>query len=73
MCKESKMNEADLIWIATISMGKGYGYEQTKYGDYLYGKEEEAENVWRYVEECEEIGRTAFKEKYKNVKMFAGF
>ncbi len=64
------MNKEELIWAATIAIGKGYDYETMKHSDYLYGKEDEIDNVWEYVEECNDIGQIAFKEKYKEFKMY---
>lgn len=64
------MEKADLIWIATIAIGKKMDYETLKYSDYLYGKESEIDNVWEYVEECEKIGTEAFKAKYNIYKLY---
>lgn len=64
------MDKAELIWIATVAIGKGYGYEQMKYSDYLYGNEDKIDDVWAYVDECLMIGTKAFKEKYKEYRMY---
>lgn len=64
------MEKADLIWVATWAFDKGYDYEKTHYSDYMYGKEDLIDDVWEYVNEIEEIGTIAFKEKYKEYKMF---
>ena len=59
-----------MLLIATESFEKGYDYEQTKYGDDLYGKENMIDDVWVYYTELKEIGRRAFYEKYKDFKLY---
>lgn len=59
-----------MLWIASKYADKGYDFEQMKYGDDLYGKEQFADEVWEYVVECNEIGTTAFYEKYKEFKLY---
>lgn len=53
-----------MIQIAFRAIDKKMDYEQLKYSDYMYGKESLTPEVWEFVEECEEIGTKAFKEKY---------
>jgi len=67
------VEKSEYINLATIAMGKGYSYEEMKYGDYLYDKEDEIDGVWEYVEECRKIGSVAFKEKYSDYKFYPGF
>jgi hypothetical protein len=64
------MGLKEKLWIASIAIGKHYDFEQLKYSDYLYGKESMADEVWDFVEECEDIGITKFKEKYKEYKLY---
>ena len=64
------MDKAEMIYLATKCQSKGWTYEQLYYGDDLYDKEEFADNIWEYVIELEEIGYIAFKEKYKEFKMY---
>lgn len=64
------MEKTELIWIASWAWGKGYNYEQVMYCDYLYGKEDEIDKVWKYYEEIEENGYKAFAEKYKHFKLY---
>lgn len=64
------MEKDEMIWIATVAIGKNMDYEKLKYSDYMYDKENESSNVWEYVEECNRIGTLAFKEKYKNFKLY---
>lgn len=64
------MEKSEMLWIASKYVAKGYGYEEMKYGDDLYGKEHLADEVWEYAEELQEIGSTAFYEKYKEYKLF---
>ena len=59
-----------MIWIASKYADKGYNYEQLKYGDDLNGRESFADEVWEYVNEYKEIGSIAFREKYKEFKLF---
>lgn len=64
------MEKSEMIWIASKYAAKGYNYDQLKYGDDLYGKEEFADDVWEYVFEYQQIGSIAFKEKYKEYKLY---
>lgn len=64
------MEEKDLIWTATVAFAKNMDYEELYYSDYMYGKEDETEKVWDYVDELRENGRTAFYEKYKDYKLY---
>jgi len=64
------MEKSEMIWIASKYAEKNYGYEDLYYGDDLYGKEHLADEIWQYVEEFKEIGRTAFREKYKDYKLY---
>ena len=64
------MTEAERIWTASVAVGKRLSYEDLKYSDYLYGMESEVDAVWEYVEECNSIGQSAFKEKYKQHKLY---
>ncbi len=64
------MEKSQMVWIASKYAEKGYDYEQLKYGDDLYGKEELADGVWEYIEEFKNIGRIAFREKYKEYKLY---
>lgn len=59
------MDEKEKIRIARIAMDKRLSYEDLRYSDDMYGNESYTEMVWNYVEECEEMGTTAFNEKYK--------
>jgi len=64
------MENADKIWIASKYAEKGYGYEQLKYSDDLYGQEDLADEVYDYMLEYKEIGSRAFREKYKDFKLY---
>jgi hypothetical protein len=63
------LTKEELIYKATYAMAKDQDYEKFMYSDEMYGHEDEIDEVWEYVEECEEIGTIAFKEKYKEFKM----
>lgn len=54
-----------MIRIAIYAIGKNMDYETLKYSDDLYGKEEFADDVYKYVEECRKIGELAFYAKYE--------
>jgi len=70
------MKTADKIWIASKYAEKGYGYSDLKYGDDLYDldsdyeKETVLEEIWVYITEYKEIGSKAFREKYKEYKIY---
>lgn len=64
------MEEKDKIWIASKYAEKGYSYSQLKYGDDLYGKEDLADEIWDYIIEYKQIGSVAFREKYKEYKLY---
>ena len=61
------MDKLEMISIAKIAIRKRLDYEQVKYGDDLYGREEFADQVWDFVEECDAIGKVAFAEKYGTI------
>ena len=64
------MEKAELVYLATIADGKNYDYETMMYSDYMYGKEKYIEEVWEFVEELQTYGSLAFREKYKDYKMY---
>lgn len=64
------MEKGEMIYIASVAISKKYDYETIKYSDYLYGKENLIDEVWKYVEECEDYGRIAFYEKYKEYRLY---
>lgn len=57
--------EEEWVQEAIYAIGKNMDYEQLYYSDNMYGKESETDEVWNYVLEHDEIGRTAFNEKYR--------
>lgn len=65
------MEQSEKIWIATVAFGKNLDYEELYYSDYMYGNEKLTEEVWEYVEELKDIGRTNFYEKYKDFKLYS--
>lgn len=60
------MEQSEMLRIAKRAIDKRLDFETLKYGDDLYGRENFAEAVWEFVEECDEIGTKAFYEKYPN-------
>lgn len=64
------MEKEEMIWVASVAIGKRMGYEEFNYSDYMYGKEDLTDLVWEYVIECEDIGQIAWKEKYGEYKLY---
>jgi len=64
------MTQEDIIWAASVAIGKRLDFTTLYYSDYMYGNESKTGIVWAYVEECEQIGTIAFKEKYAQFKMY---
>ncbi len=70
------MEKEEKIWIASKYAARGYGYDTLKYGDDLYHldgnpeKEEIIDEILGYITEYKEIGSIAFKEKYKEYKLY---
>lgn len=64
------MEKSEMLYIASKHVGKGYGYEDMKYGDDMNGREQFAEEVGEYMTEMQDIGRIAFYEKYKEFKLY---
>lgn len=64
------METKEIIYLASKFASKGTGYEQAMYSDDLYGKEIDMDIIWDYVVEYKEIGSIAFKEKYKEYKLY---
>lgn len=67
------MTEAEKIYAASYAIGKRLDYEELRYSDLMYGKEDLTEEVWEYVEECEEIGQVDFAHKYRDYKLYYTF
>lgn len=61
------MEEREKIVIALMAIDKKMDCDTLRYCDDLYGREEFTDDVWEYVEECEQIGTTAFREKYNDL------
>ena len=59
-----------MVWLASKAFDKGWDYETLKYGDDLYGHEDDVDEVWNYVIELKQIGTIAFYEKYKDFKLY---
>lgn len=58
------MRKDEKVQIALYTFNKGYNFEQMKYSDILYGKEKQADNIWKLVEEISEIGLESWKNKH---------
>ena len=43
------MEEKEMVWIASVACAKNMDFESLKYSDYMYGKENLADDVWVYV------------------------
>ncbi|MEE9459644.1 MAG: hypothetical protein V3V84_07775 [Candidatus Bathyarchaeia archaeon] len=64
------MDEAEMIWAATVAIGKNMDFETLKYSDYMHGKEDLTDDVWEYVIEHGHFGSDAFNEKYSKYKRY---
>lgn len=64
------MSKEEIIWAASVAIGKRLDYETFMYSDYMYGNESKIDEVWDYVIECEQYGEIAFREKYKDFKLY---
>ena len=58
------MREQDKIKVASIAVEKQFDFDELFYSDYMKGKEEFTEDVWKYVQEYKEKGLAAFYKKY---------
>ena len=58
------MEKSEMLSIAKVAIEKLWDFEKLKYSDYLYGRENLADEVYEYVIECREIGTIAFFCKY---------
>lgn len=58
------------IWIASVALGKNLSFETLKYSDYMYGKESQTEDVWKYVKEGKDNGIIWFYETYRQYKLY---
>lgn len=64
------MTKEELIWAASVAAGKRIEYENFMYSDYMYGNENLIDEVWEYVVEWNDYGEIAFREKYKDFKLY---
>jgi hypothetical protein len=64
------MDKAEMIWIASIAIGKLMDMETLGYSDYMYGNRDLTGEVYEYVIECRDIGESNFREKYKDYKLY---
>ena len=58
------MNQKEMIRIAKRAIDKRWNFETLEYSDDLYENKEYAEKIGEFVEECGNIGKIAFYEKY---------
>jgi len=69
------MTEAEKIYLASKAFDKGWDYETLSYGDdlYRYDGEEKAEilnDVWDYVIQIQDEGKTAFKKIHEGTRLY---
>jgi len=64
---EGKMKKNKMIKIATWAIKKNLDYSGLYFCKYMKGRGEYIGKVYKYVTECQQIGQSAFKEKYKDV------
>ena len=61
------------IYLASKYFNKGYSRDDLRFGDDLYNEENASkltDEIWEYVEECEDYGRIEFYKKYKDYKLY---
>lgn len=69
-CEEwNRLRKAEIIWTATAAVVKIMTKDELKDSDYMYGHEDQIEDVWGYVEEIHELGRKTFREEYSIYKI----
>jgi len=61
------MTHEEKVHLALRAIDKRWNFEQLYYGDDLYGHEDDADSVWALVDECLDIGRVSFKQKYEQI------
>lgn len=65
------MKTKDLVYLASKVFDKGWDFETFMYGDDAYNlSEEEIEDVWNMVDDIKENGFRAFREEYKDYKLY---
>ena len=64
------MTKEEMIYLASKCAEKGWDYETLYYSDDLYDKEKFAEQVYEFVIEYRKEGSKAFREKYKDYKLY---
>ncbi len=62
--------KAGFLSSASYAIMKDMDCETLMYSDEMYGREDQTDEVWEYVDECREIGLVAFREKYKDFKLY---
>lgn len=63
-----KLSIGEMVRLAVTCIEKCWTYEKLKYGDDLYGREFQADDVWEFVEEAREVGMTEFNARYEDIK-----
>ena len=58
------MEEKEKVIIAFLAINKNMDYETLKYSDYLFGRENKIDEVWKYVIEAQEQGLIWFRTNY---------
>ena len=65
------MTNAEIIWLATFVISKRLDYEEFMYREEVANcTDGELDEVWYLVEECREIGESAFKKKYRDYTLY---
>jgi hypothetical protein len=72
----NNMETEDKLWIASKYVEKGYSSSDLRYGDDLYhldgnpDKEDVIDDIMGYMDEYRQIGSIAFRDKYKEYKLY---
>jgi len=64
------VTEEEMVWAASIAVGKNWDYTELYYSDCMYGKETHANSVWDYVIQAKEKGMDWFRQEYSAYKIF---
>lgn len=70
MKDKEDMTKEEMIWIASVALGKKWDSEQLRWSDYLYDKSKYFDEIWGYVEEGHENGMKWFREEYSAHKLY---
>ena len=65
------MELKDKVYLASKVFDKGWDFETFKYGDDAYHlTQEDIDDIWYMVDDIRENGMRAFREEYKDFKLY---